>query len=71
MKLVGVIVLLFGGGLLYYGYEKNSNWSAQVMSLLSRGGINPGTPLIIAGAILILVGLGLLLYSIKQNNRNS
>lgn len=70
MKLVGIIILLFGGGLLYYGYEKNSDWSAQIISFLSSGGTNPGTPLIIAGVVLILVGLGLLLYSIKQKNKN-
>lgn len=62
MLLVGIVMFLAGGGLLLYGYEKNSSWSAQLLSALGSGTTNPGTPLIIAGAILALVGLGILIY---------
>lgn len=66
MRLVGFIILLFGSGLIYYGYSQNSSWSSQILYVLGSGKVNPGTPLIVFGAIAAVVGIILLICYAKK-----
>ena len=59
--IIGLIFLLIGGGLAFYGYSENNSLEAQVSSLFGQGSLNPGTPFISFGVILVIVGAILLL----------
>lgn len=66
MRFAGLIILLFGSGLIYYGYSQNSSWSSQLLSVLGSGKTNPGTPLIIFGIVVSMIGIVLLVCCEKK-----
>ncbi len=72
MKLVvGIISLIVGLILLIMGISTNNNATAQIASLLSGGGANPGTPLIIVGIILMIVGALLTIFHFVGQKKNN
>lgn len=66
MILAGIIAIVFGGGLCVYGYTENNNLANQVISVLSGGGTDPGTPYLISGIVIFIIGVILLLYGFKK-----
>lgn len=72
MKLVvGIISLVVGLILLIMGVSTNNSTTAQLSSLLSGNGTNPGTPLIIIGVILMIVGAILAIFHFVSQKKNN
>jgi len=63
MVIFGIVLAAGGIGLMIYGNSENNNIGNQIMSLLGSGRTNPGTPWMIAGGVVI--GIGVILMLIK------
>lgn len=70
MIVVGVILMVAGAASLIVGFSQNSSLEAQFTSILSSGATNPGTPWIIAGAIVATIGLVLLIAGVVKKSKN-
>lgn len=67
MRILGIIIMIAGGALISYGSSLNNSFEAQLNSLLSSGAVDPGTTWITFGALGILLGLILLVFSFRKN----
>ena len=63
MIIFGFVLAACGIGLMIYGNSQNNNVGNQLMSLFGSGRTNPGEPWMIAGGVVI--GIGVILMLIK------
>jgi hypothetical protein len=71
MTIAGILMILLGSGSLFFGYQQNNSLEAQWNSLMGTGVINPGTPFMIGGTILVAIGIILLIFGLMKNNRQT
>jgi len=64
--IIGFVLILLGVGLLLYGNSQNHNIGAQLMSAFGGGGGNPGTPWMIVGGILGVIGIILVIVGMSK-----
>ena len=69
MWIFGIILIIIGGGMTWYGSSQNSSLEAQLESLFSSGQTNPGDMFKIIGIIVIVVGVVLLLAGLIRGGR--
>lgn len=62
----GILLFILGGVLCYCGNAENNNMDAQMESFFNNGKTNPGDGILIFGALLIVVGIGLVIYGIYR-----
>ncbi|MBR0085057.1 MAG: hypothetical protein IJL97_00755 [Lachnospiraceae bacterium] len=69
MWIFGIILIIIGGGMTWYGNSQNSDWAAKIESLVNSGNFNPGDTIKIIGIIVIVVGVVLLLAGLIRGSR--
>ena len=69
MWIFGIILIIIGGGMTWYGNSQNSNAEAIVESFIKSGQLNPGDTFKIIGIIVIVVGVVLLLAGLIRGGR--
>lgn len=70
MVIIGIILMVAGAISAIYGVTQNSSLEAQLVSFLSSGSVNPGTPWIVIGVIALLVGLVLLIMGLRKKKND-
>lgn len=66
MLVFGIISLVIGALITYYGFALNSDPSARLASLIASGNTNPGLPFIVIGVVLIVIGIVLLILRFSK-----
>lgn len=69
--LAGIISAVVGIILVIVGMSKNADPMAQVESVLSGGGTNPGTIFIVIGLILLALGIVLVVLDVLKNKKGN
>ena len=74
MIVLGIIIILFGGGLWIYGDNMNNDMNTVMDSFFNSGKTNPGSSLVNIGIVVMIVGAILVLCGIINiiiaNNRS-
>ena len=71
MIILGILLIIFGSGSLYWGSAQNNSLESQLISMFEKGTVNPGTPFIIIGGIGLAIGLIFLLVSLIKKRKQS
>jgi hypothetical protein len=69
MTIFGIVMIILGSGSLFFGYYQNNSLEAQWNSILGSGVINPGTPFMIGGTILVVIGVIVLVFGLMKSNQ--
>lgn len=69
MIAVGVIMMIIGAAGCFYGITQNNSFEAQLNSFFSSGTTNPGTPFVVGGVLLLLIGLVLLIAGCVRKSK--
>lgn len=65
---LSVILILLGTALTIYGFVVNNSMEAQLESLFDTGNLDPGTPFIIVGIVVLVLGFFLLVVKMNKGN---
>ena len=67
--LVGLISAVLGIIFSIVGFSKNASPAAQLQSMVSGGGLNPGTMWIVIGLVLLALGVVLIVIDVLQKKK--